>query len=310
MGKFIDLRCDFGFKYCMSDPIIMKSFLNAILDGDENTIIRVKFENVERTATKKDRRGVIFDLLCTTNKGDSILIEMQNSCQKYFKTRANFYVYKLMDSKIKRGHSWRKMKKDIPKIIGIFILGKNMSDIDKAVTRTAECDLDTGKIFWDRHRKYFVSLPQFSLDANNITKRDIWFDFFKNLGRMENIDQSVYERADEGLLRLIEKAKIGALSEKEHRIYEASLKELEDEVDMEEEGYERGLEEGIEKGRKEGIEEGEKLGVEKGRKEGIAEGEKRGMISTIKILVKSGLPISEIAKRLSLSKDELNAMLE
>ena len=179
MAKYIDLRCDFGFKFCMSDPIIMKSFLNAILDGDEDTITRVKFENVERTATKKDRRGVIFDLLCTTNKGDSILIEMQNSCQKYFKTRANFYVYKLMDSKIKRGHSWRKMKKDIPKIIGIFILGKNMSDIDKAVTRTAECDLDTGKIFWDRHRKYFVSLPQFSLDANNMTKRDIWFDFFK-----------------------------------------------------------------------------------------------------------------------------------
>ena len=244
MGKFIDLRCDFGFKYCMSDPIIMKSFLNAILDGDEDTITRVKFENVEKTASQKDKRGVTFDLLCTTNKGNSILIEMQNSCQKYFKTRANFYVYKLMDSKIKRGFAWKKMKKDIPKIIGIFIMGKNMADIDKAVTRTAECDLDTGKIFWDRHRKYFVSLPQFSLDVNNITKRDIWFDFFKNLGRMENIDPSVYERADEGLLRLIEKAKIGALSEKEHRIYEASMKALEDEVDMEEAGYERGLEEG------------------------------------------------------------------
>lgn len=102
---------------------------------------------------------------------------------------------------------------------------------------------------------------------------------------MENIDPSVYERADEGLLRLIEKTKIGALSEKEHRIYEASLKALEDEVDMEEAGYERGLEEG--------------------RKEG----ERRGMISTIKILIESGLPISEISKRLKLSKEELNAML-
>ena len=105
-------------------------------------------------------------------------------------------------------------------------------------------------------------MPKFSLDVNNITTRDIWFDFFKNLGRMENIDPSVYERADEGLLRLIEKAKIGALSEKEHRIYEASLKALEDEVDMEEAGYERGLEDG----RKEGIEEGRKEGIEEGRK--------------------------------------------
>ena len=56
--------------------------------------------------------------------------------------------------------------------------------------------------------------------------------------------------------------------------------------------------------------EGEKLGVEKGRKDGIEEGERRGMISTIKMLVKNGLPISEIAQRLSLSNEELNAMLE
>ena len=280
MGKYIDLRCDFGFKYCMSDPIIMKSFLNAILDGDEDTITRVKFENVEKTASQKDKRGVTFDLLCTTNKGASILIEMQNSCQKFFKTRANFYVYKLMDSKIKRGFSWRKMKKDIPKIIGIFIMGKNMADIDKAVTRTAECDLDTGKIFWDRHRKYFVSLPQFSLDVNNITKRDIWFDFFKNLGRMENIDPSVYERADEGLLRLIEKAKIGALSEKEHRIYEASMKALEDEVDMEEAGYERGLE----------------------------EGRKNNSIQIAKEMKKEGMAPSLIAKLTKLSLDEIETL--
>jgi hypothetical protein len=34
------------------------------------------------------------------------------------------------------------------------------------------------------------------------------------------------------------------------------------------------------------------------------------MISTIKILIEGGLPISEIAKRLKLSKEELNAMLE
>ena len=212
---------------------------------------------------------------------------MQNSCQKFFKTRANFYVYKLMDSKIKRGFSWRKMKKDIPKIIGIFIMGKNMADIDKAVTRTAECDLDTGKIFWDRHRKYFVSLPQFSLDVNNITKRDIWFDFFKfrTYGKYR---PTVYERADEGLLRLIEKAKIGALSEKEHRIYEASMKALEDEVDMEEAGYERGLEEG--------------------RKEGIEEGRKNNSIQIAKEMKKEGMASSLIAKLTKLSLDEIETL--
>ena len=280
MGPYIDLRCDFGFKYCLSDEIIMKSFLNAILEGDEDTITSVKFENVEKPASLKTKRGVTFDLLCTT-----ILIEMQNSCQKFFKTRANFYIYKLMDSKISKGQKWIKMEEDISKVIGIFIMGETMAGIDKVVTRTGECDLDTGDLFWDRHRKYFVSLPKFSLDVNNITTRDIWFDFFKNLGRMENIDPSVYDRADEGLLRLIEKAKIGALSEEEYKVYEASMKILADEMDMEEHGYERG------------------------RKEGIEEGKKEGMISTIKMFVEGGMPFSEIAKHLKISEDELNAML-
>ncbi|MCQ2189610.1 MAG: Rpn family recombination-promoting nuclease/putative transposase [Paludibacteraceae bacterium] len=215
MGKYIDLRCDFGFKYCMSDPIVMKSFLNAILEDDVEPIESVVFENTEIPKELQEQRGVTFDLRCTTQSGDSILIEMQNSCQKFFKTRANYYVYKLMDSKITKGLVWSKMTEDISKIIGIFILGENIPDIDKAITCTAECDVKTGEIFWDRHRKYFLSLPKFHLDADNITLKDIWIHTFKNLGNMENIDPSVYERADEGLLRMIEKAKVGALSREE-----------------------------------------------------------------------------------------------
>ena len=244
MAKFIDLRCDFGFKHCMSDPIIMLSFLNAILDGDEETITDVSFENVEMPRETEDQRGVIFDLHCTTQSGDSILIKMQNSCQKFFKTRANYYVYKLLDSKIDKGLVWKDMKEDISKIIGIFIMGETMAGIDSVITRTAECNLDTGELFWDRHRKYFVNLQKFKLDGSDITMKDLWLYSFKNLGNMENIDPSVYEKADEGLLKLIERAKVGALSKKEYAMYEASLKRLADEIDMEEHGFERGVEEG------------------------------------------------------------------
>ena len=172
-----------------------------------------------------------------------------------------------MDSRIKRGLKWRKMKKDIPKIIGIFIMGKTMAGIDKVVTRTAECDLDTGALFWDRHRKYFINLQKFKFDEGNITLKNIWFHSFKNLGSMENIDSSVYERADEGLLRLIEKARVGALSAKDQMRYEASLKMLEDEEPTYDEGLKEGREEGLKEGREEGLEEGRKEGREEGANE-------------------------------------------
>ncbi|MEE1258750.1 MAG: Rpn family recombination-promoting nuclease/putative transposase [Paludibacteraceae bacterium] len=304
MGKYIDLRCDFGFKYCMSDPIIMKSFLNALLEGDVEKITSVTFENVEMPRDTINQRGVTFDLHCTTETGDTILIEMQNSYQKFFKTRANFYIFNLMSKKIRRGMEWGKMENDITRIIGIFIMGDGLAGLDDAITCTAECNVKTGEIFWDRHRKYFINLPKFKFDDENITTKDIWINFFKNLGDMDKIHKSVYERADEGLLRLLEKAKVAALTDEERDVYEASMKRLEDEVDMEELGYKIGMEEGLDIGRKEGREEGRK----EGREEGREEGEHNKAIQIATDMKQEGLDSALIAKLTNLSLEEIEKL--
>ena len=296
MGKYIDLRCDFGFKYCMSDPIIMKSFLNALLEGDVEKITSVTFENVEMPRDAINQRGVTFDLHCTTETGDSILIEMQNSYQKFFKTRANFYIFNLMSKKIRRGIEWGKMENDITRIIGIFIMGDGLAGLNDAITCTAECNVKTGEIFWDRHRKYFINLPKFKFDAENITTKDIWINFFKNLGDMDNIHQSVYERADEGLLRLLEKAKVAALTDEERDVYEASMKRLEDEVDMEELGYKIGMEKGMEEG------------MEKGKEIGREEGERNKSIQIATGMKQEGLDSALIAKLTNLTVEEIEKL--
>ena len=62
MAKFIDLKSDFGFKFCMQDEVIMLSFLNAILEGEVDRITHVKFENVEvRTILPDARKPFVFD---------------------------------------------------------------------------------------------------------------------------------------------------------------------------------------------------------------------------------------------------------
>lgn len=296
MGKYIDLRCDFGFKYCMSDPIIMKSFLNALLEGDVEKITSVTFENVEMPRDTINQRGVTFDLHCTTETGDTILIEMQNSYQKFFKTRANFYIFNLMSKKIRRGIEWGKMENDITRIIGIFIMGDGLAGLDDAITCTAECNVKTGEIFWDRHRKYFISLPKFELDVNDITTKSIWINSFKNLGRMDRIDKSVYDRADEGLLRLLEKAKVAALSDEEYLRYEASMKYLEDEIDMESHGFELGMEKGREEGREEGM------------AEGVEKGEHNKSIQIAKNMKDKGFDIATISELTKLSFEEIEKL--
>ncbi len=250
MGKYIDLKCDFAFKHIMQDEVILKSFLNAILEGETDRILNVKYENVEMPRINQGERGVSFDLLCTTEKGEIILIEMQNATQKYFQTRAAFYTYSLMRKQIKRGFKWSNMKRDIPKIIGIFVMGESNNEFHKTMTRTSEYDRDDLVETWDRIHKFFISLSKFQFDKEHITTKSIWMEFFKNLGNMDKIDPSVYERADEGLLKLLEKAETATLTEEEYNLYEASMKRLEDEIDMERQGYERGLEEAA-KGMKE-----------------------------------------------------------
>lgn len=198
----------------------------------------------------------------------------------------------ILRKKIGRGVKWDKMECDISKIIGIFILSDKFEEFHKVITRTAECDLDEGDLFWNRHRKYFVYLHDFVMDENNITTKNIWINCFKNLGKMDKIHSSVMERADEGLKRLLEKANIAALTEEERDYYEASMKRLEDEIDMEEHGFERGFHEGKEEG----------IGI------GEIRGERNKAIKIATDMKKEGLEYTFIQKYTGLSFEEIDKL--
>lgn len=106
---------------------------------------------------------------------------------------------------------------------------------------------------------------------------------------MDRIDPSVYERADEGLLRLLEKANVANLTEEEYAQYEASMKALEDEVDMEQYGYSNGY--------SRGVEDGMEKGMEQGREE-----ERKKLISNLR---SSGFTNEQIAELLSITLEEV-----
>ena len=102
---------------------------------------------------------------------------------------------------------------------------------------------------------------------------------------METIDPSVYERADEGLLRLLEKAKVAALTDQEIDQYEAAMKALEDEIDMEQHGFERG--------------------VEYAKTIWIAKGIEQVTSKIARLMLEHGKPIEEITLFTGLSKEEI-----
>ena len=327
MTKYVNLKTDWAFKKLMGQEPQMRSFLNSLLSEEYGEIKSLTFENVEVPSDRNGGRGVIFDLLCTTEKNDKILVEMQNYSQLFFKTRANYYLYALMSKVINRGDEWSRMREDIPHLIGIFFLNRRFGDERKAIVETEEFDRIDKVPFWDRMRKYFIILENFEFDKiERPSNKDCWLEVIKNLGeRMYKISPSVYEKADPALLELIERAQVCNFTDEELARYEAGLKALEDRVDFKEmleegiargraegrvEGKAEGLAEGMEKGKAEGLAEGIIKGIVKGKAEGIAEGLAKGIkenqLSTALKMLKLGMSIEEISEITGLRKEEMS----
>ena len=304
---YVNLKTDWGFKHLMGHEPQMRSFLNSLLSEEYGEIKSLTFENVEVLSDRKGGRGVIFDLFCTTDSGDKIIVEMQNYSQLFFKTRANYYLYTLMTKVLGRGVDWNKMKKDIPHLIGIFFLGKRMGTETKAIIETEEFDRIEKTPFWDRMRKYFIILENFDFtELEQPSFKDCWIEIIKNLGdNMYKIHPSVYEKADPALLELIERAQVGNLSDDEYLRYEAGLKALEDYIDFDEMLAEAQAK--VEEAQAKAEEAQTKAAEAKaeGRAEGRAEGERRTQIETAKRMLEDDFSTELIAKFTGLSIDEI-----
>ena len=303
---YVNLKTDWGFKHLMGHEPQMRSFLNSLLSEEYGEIKSLTFENVEVLSDRKGGRGVIFDLFCTTDSGDKIIVEMQNYSQLFFKTRANYYLYTLMTKVLGRGVDWNKMKKDIPHLIGIFFLGKRMGTETKAIIETEEFDRIEKTPFWDRMRKYFIILENFDFtELEQPSFKDCWIEIIKNLGdNMYKIHPSVYEKADPALLELIERAQVGNLSDDEYLCYEAGLKALEDYIDFDEMLAEAQAKVAEAQAK---VEEAQAKAEEAQAKaaEARAEGERRTQIETAKRMLEDDFSTELIAKFTGLSIDEI-----
>ena len=87
--RYISPYTDFGFKYIFGSELnkeYLISFLNALFEGRHN-ITDITYQNSEHLDEVVYSRRAIFDVYCTTDKGDHIIVEMQNVDQDYFADR-------------------------------------------------------------------------------------------------------------------------------------------------------------------------------------------------------------------------------
>ena len=88
MGKFINPFTDVGFKKIFGQEVskdLLIDFLNDLLVG-ERSIKDITFLDKELLPEYMGDRGVIYDIYCTTEAGEHIIVEMQNRQQTNFRS--------------------------------------------------------------------------------------------------------------------------------------------------------------------------------------------------------------------------------
>ena len=287
MGKFINPFTDFGFKHIFGremDKDILIEFLNDLLEG-EHTIMDLRIMNNERLPETEQGRKVIFDIHCETDKGERIIIEMQNREQPHFKDRALYYLsHSVVEQGIKGTWDY-----ELAAVYGVFFLNFTLDEENGSDKNGKEgkfrrdiilADRETGQVFNPKFRQIYIELPRF-----NKEEEECETDF--ELKHMDTLDRMPFKARKAIFERLERIGSMANLTPKQRAQYEAEWKMYND--------YYNTLDFAVEKGMKKGMEEGLQEGLQKG-KESTARNMKAEGITPLIIQKCTGLSLEEIER--------------
>ncbi len=296
MSKFMNPFTDYAFKKLFGEDdakIYLIDFLNSILGNNIPFITDIQHKRTELLGRHNTDRNSIFDLYCTTEYGEKIIIEMQKIEQTYFKDRSLFYVSSAIQEQNRKGKvSGLEWDFKLSPVYCVAILNFSFDDKhpDKYLHIGKLLDIETHEELMDRINFAFIEMPKFKKTLNNCeTKQDKWLYTLYNLERLQDVPS---ELEDDVFLEFFHKAEISALKGEERGNYEDSLKYFRDLHIIEIQNHQKGMQKGMQQGIQQGIEQGE---INKALE--IAVNMKR-----------KGLDINTIAEITNLSVDEINKL--
>ena len=291
MGKFINPFTDWGFKRIFgqefSKPLLI-DFLNDLLKG-ERCITDVFYHDKEQLADTYDQRCMIYDIYCTTDTGDHIIVEMQNSAHPFFLDRSICYASRSIIEQVEKGKErtvrhakktqeeqleeqleadWsdeigrRKPAYQLLPVYTICFMNFINAPLTKFRTDVVLADREDHSIVSNKLRFIYLTLPLFKTKEEECTTDfDKWIYVLKH---MEALERMPFTSQKKVFKALAEYADSHALNREEYEKYQESLWKASENydyyIDAMKKGFRKGIEEGIEKGREEGIEKGREEG--------------------------------------------------
>ena len=279
MGRFINPFTDVGFNIIFGEEFSKPSlldFLNTLLDG-EHSITNLSFLDKEQKAMFDGDRSPIYDILCQTDSGEKIIVEMQNREHPNFKERMLYYASEAIVRQGERGTSWNY---DIKAVYVIAFTNFVMTGyggrlrIDAGLT-----DLQQGGLFCDKLRLIYLQMPCFTKEAEECENHfERWIYILKNMDILERMPWAAQNAVFQ---RLAEVAEVSKLSKEERIKYDHALKRYRDTLNT----------------------------IEGAKQKGRAEGREEAKMEFARRMKTKGLPIEDIVEITGLSSNEVEALV-
>lgn len=315
MSRYLNLLTDYAFKMVFGqdrNKDILLDFINAVLDGDER-VVELQYRNSERLGLVDEDRKVVFDLLCENDRGEKILVELQQARENWFKDRALFYASSLIQEQGIRG----KWDYHLKATYVIAILNFTIESGSQFVHRIFLHNQTTSTRWSNSLQMVFLEIPKVPEQIQNCQSHFIrWLHL---IGHMHHFSDMPQETQVAIFQRLFQICEIGKFPESERKHYLKNLSETERMEEAikyakeyaeqvgHEKGYAEGLSKGLSAGLSQGLSQGLSEGLSQGRSEGLSEGEKNLLnyrTEAAKRLLEKGVEVRLIQESLGLSEKE------
>lgn len=224
-SRYVNFYTDFAFKKLFgteANKDLLLSFLNSRFEGKER-FLDITYLNSEHLGASANDRKAVFDVYCENEKGEKILIEMQNGEQEYFKDRSIYYSTFPIREQSMKGRGWNYALK---RVYTICFLNFTFDGNEEYSHEVKLIDQTTGEVFYDKLTYLYLEMPKYNKQLPQLdTLYDKWLYAIKHLGELEERPAELKEAI---FNRLFEIAEIAKYTPEERQDYEESLKNFRD----------------------------------------------------------------------------------
>ncbi|MBC8592498.1 Rpn family recombination-promoting nuclease/putative transposase [Oscillospiraceae bacterium N12] len=300
------IRFDWAIKRLLRQKAnfdVLEGFLSVLLDEEVKIIEILESEGNQLTADDKFNR---VDIKAKNDKGEIIIVEIQNTRELYYLERILYGVAKAITEHISLGERYHEVKKIYSISILYFDIGKGDDYLyhgqnhfvgvhtgDRLQVSTKQKNALVHKLPAEVFPEYFlIRVNEF--DKLAVTPLEEWIDYLKT-GRIRP------DTTAPGLKEARKKLVYYNMTPKERQAYDEHLSAIMIQNDV----LDSAKLEGLIEGRMEGLLEGKMEGKIEGIQEGLEKGEKKKQVEIARNLKKMDLPTETIVRATGLSVEEI-----